>query len=135
MLRARTLVLAVLVGLMLAACGSGGPKTTIAGLKANLHGTKVVSGSSTVNLGAGDYYFSPTVLKGTPGQQLTLNITNSTGTKHNFTLTDQQISKDFEGDTTVTVTFPTSGVLSFYCKYHKDKGMAGALLVSGNASG
>jgi plastocyanin len=136
MLRGRTVVLMMLVGLTAVACGgSGAPKTTVAGLKVNSHGTKVVTGATTIPLEADSYYFSPTVLKGTPGQQVTLNIKNDTGVQHNFTLKAQQIDKDFSGDVTINVTFPQSGVLSFYCKYHKTKGMGGALLVSGNASG
>jgi plastocyanin len=31
----------------------------------------------------------------------------------------------------VTVTIPESGMVSFYCSYHKDQGMAGALVASG----
>ena len=31
----------------------------------------------------------------------------------------------------MTVTIPKSGVVSFYCKFHKSSGMAGALAVTG----
>jgi hypothetical protein len=33
------------------------------------------------------------------------------------------------------VTIPKSGVVSFYCKFHKSSGMAGALAVTGQAGG
>jgi plastocyanin len=131
----------MLVGLLAAACGgssSGGSSGgTVAGVKANIHGTKDVSAGGTVDLEVDTYYFSPSVLKGKPGEKLTLNITNDGSTEHNFTIDDQNINKDIHGNgsATVSVTFPDSGVLSFYCEYHKDRGMAGGLLVSGNASG
>ena len=33
------------------------------------------------------------------------------------------------------VTIPKSGVVSFYCKFHKSSGMAGALAVTGQEGG
>ena len=35
----------------------------------------------------------------------------------------------------MTVTIPKSGVVSFYCKFHKSSGMAGALAVTGQSGG
>jgi len=35
----------------------------------------------------------------------------------------------------VSVTIPKSGMVSFYCKFHKSSGMAGALAVTGSAGG
>jgi plastocyanin len=97
-----------------------------------------VSSGGTVEVEADSYYFEPSVLQGKPGEKVTLHITNkSTDTEHNFTIESQNINKDLsEGKSyTVTATFPQSGVLSFFCEYHKDKGMAGGLLVSGSKSG
>ena len=55
---------------------------------------------------------------------------------HNFTLGAQQVNDDIAGHKTVDakVTMPASGVLSFWCAYHKNLGMVGGLLVSGSAS-
>jgi plastocyanin len=123
---------AVLV-LMLVACGGGAAKTDIAGVKANDHGTKDVSGMTVLSLEMDNYYFNPSVLKGTPGQKLTLQLKNETSNDHNFTQQAQGINKDVTaGKTTETVqvTFPASGVISFFCEYHKNKGMAGGLQAS-----
>jgi plastocyanin len=113
--------------------GGGGGKTTIAGVPANNHGTKSVSGEAEVELD--DYYFEPTVLKGKPGSSVTLELKNEGSVEHNFTIDSQGIDKDLEAgeDAKVSVTIPKSGVVSFYCKYHKSMGMAGAL--SGGANG
>ena len=126
--------------LLLAGCGgskksetaeSEGTQATIAGLTANDHGTKQVGEDAEVELD--DFYFDPTVLKGKPGAQVTLELKNEGSTEHNFSIDAQNIDQDVdEGKSaTVTVTIPQSGEVSFYCKYHKSMGMAGALAASG----
>jgi plastocyanin len=114
--------------------GSGGGKKTIAGVPANDHGSKNVSGESEVELD--NFYFEPTVLRGKPGSQVTLELKNEGSTEHNFSIDSQSIDKDVEAgeDAKVTVTFPKSGLLSFYCKYHKGMGMAGALSAGGTGA-
>lgn len=118
--------------------GSGSSTTdTVAGLTVNDHGTMDVSGMSTVTITASNYYFDPSVLKGSPGQKLSLVIKNSSSTQHNFSVKTQNINKDLDSGASVTthVTFPASGVLSFFCEYHKSMGMAGGLLTSGDKAG
>jgi plastocyanin len=112
---------------------SEGGKTTVAGVSANNHGTKSVSGSAEVELD--DYYFEPTVLRGKPGSSVTLELKNKGSVEHNFTVESQGIDKNLEPgkSATVSVTIPKSGSIAFYCKYHKSMGMAGAL--TGGANG
>jgi plastocyanin len=129
------------VAILAAGCGGGSKKseggetqgkmTQIAGVSANDHGSKTVGGKAEVELD--DYYFEPTVLKGKPGAKVTLELKNEGKEEHNLSIDDQSIDQDVEaGETkTVTVTIPQSGEVSFYCKYHKSKGMAGALEASG----
>jgi plastocyanin len=114
---------------------SGGAQKNIAGVHANDHGTKSVSGTTEVELD--DYYFEPTVLKGKPGTKVTLELKNEGSIEHNFTLAAQGLDKDLEaGDTAkVAVTIPKSGEISFYCKYHKSMGMAGALESTAGGTG
>jgi plastocyanin len=135
---------------LLAACGSssssssgttteksgsgGGGQKTIAGLSANDHGTKTVTKETEVELD--DYYFEPTVIQGTAGQKVTLELKNEGKVEHNFTLKAQGIDKTLQPgeDAKVTVTIPASGAVSFYCKFHKGEGMAGALVVKGQSA-
>jgi plastocyanin len=134
--QAVVLVFAVILGA--AACGGGdgesndGGTTTVAGLAANDHGLKDVSGENELKLELDDDYFEPTVLKGTPGQKVTLELKNEGGAEHNISIADQNVDQDVEpGDEAeVEVTFPQNGELSFVCKYHESAGMAGALVVS-----
>ena len=116
---------------------SGGGKKTIAGIQANDHGTKTASSSGKTEVELDDFYFSPTVLQGKAGEQVKLELKNEGKAEHTFTIDSQGINQDLQpGDEAeVTVTIPKSGAVSFYCKFHKSSGMAGALAVSGNTGG
>jgi plastocyanin len=116
---------------------SEGGTTTVAGLQANNHGTKSVETSGKTEVELDDFYFEPTVLEGTPGEKVALELKNEGKVEHSFTVDSQGIDKDIEpGDEgEVTVTIPKSGAISFYCKYHKSSGMAGALAVEGGTGG
>jgi plastocyanin len=128
----------LVLALAATACGKengteeGGGTITIAGQKANDHGMKDVSGKSSVELEQDNFYFEPTVLEGTPGQKLTIELSNEGSALHNFSIPDQSIDQDVQPDAKgeVTVTFPDSGTLVFFCKYHQSQGMVGALEAS-----
>lgn len=84
----------------------------------------------------GGWVFSPTVLVGSPGQDLELVVRNKVGPGtapllHNLSLDEQEIDVDvLAGEqVAVTVTFPDTGTVTFYCKYHLDNGQAGVLTV------
>ena len=136
----RWVVIPVVAALGLAGCGGGsskspsaeGGKSTIGGLNFNSHGSKNVAGMTSVEVEADSFYFEPSVLIGKPGQHLTVNLKNSASIPHNFTLQAQGINKDLDPNSkaSVQVTFPMSGVLSFWCEYHKSSGMAGGLKLS-----
>jgi plastocyanin len=113
--------------------GGGGGQINAAGVQANDHGSKSASGETKVELD--DYYFEPTVLKGSPGQKITLELENEGSAEHTFTVDAQGVDQELEpGDEAkVTVTIPKSGAISFYCKFHKDEGMAGALVANGSS--
>jgi plastocyanin len=132
------IALAVLLGLvsmvLVASCGGGGDEsseggtTTIGDVAANDHGTKDVSGENKVEVELDDDYFEPTVLEGKAGERVTLELKNEGGSEHNLTIDELNVDQDVEpGDETeLEVTFPDSGTLTFYCKYHRGQGMAGA---------
>jgi plastocyanin len=97
------------------------------------HGTKTVAGGQ-LSVELDDNYFKPTVIKGKAGSTVRLELENEGQAEHNFELEQQQIDKDVEAGAkaTVTVKIPTSGRVTFYCKYHVSKGMGGALEASGS---
>jgi YVTN family beta-propeller protein len=96
------------------------------------HGSRDVSGRRDVHLEADDYYFKPTFLKGKPGQTVTLEVENESGTLHNLTMPELGIDRDLAPRSTMklAVTFPASGVIAFHCKLHQPLGMAGQLQVA-----
>jgi plastocyanin len=113
--------------------GSGVGQINAAGVQANNHGTKTASGTTKVELD--DYYFQPTVIKGKPGQKVTVKLDNAGSVEHTFTIDSQSINEMLQpgSEASVMVTIPKSGAVSFYCKFHKASGMAGALVANGSS--
>jgi plastocyanin len=124
-----------------AACGGSGDNdeseegttTTIGGVQAETHGTKDVSGETgKVEIEMDDNYFEPTILKGKPGQKVTLELKNEGKVAHTFTISEQSVDQEVEpaDEAEVDITFPESGELTFVCKFHQSSGMVGALEAS-----
>ena len=120
-----------------ASSGASAATLTINGEKATDKGTKDITGMSSFTLNLdndpGVYYFEPTVLKGAPGQKVTLTLKNVGNVHHNFTLASENINQDVNtpgASATVSVTFPQSGTAEFHCEYHQALGMIGELVVS-----
>jgi len=113
-----------------AAPAGKGKSVTRGGVTYADHGTKDVRTLSKLELEADDYYFSPTFLRGNPGQKLTLIVESEAATLHNLSIPALGIDKDIppKGKVQMVVTFPASGVLSFFCKFHGPVGMNGQLL-------
>ena len=154
-MRSRVLALLALgaaVSLVAVACGGGGggggssPSSSSGGqaggtlslpggITANNHGSASVTGGAAQieasNAGS-SYFFTPTVLKGSPGQKLTVTVKNSGDTEHNFSIDAAGVNKNLQPgqSATVTVTLPGSGALVFYCAFHKSLGMAGEFTTS-----
>lgn len=139
--RVAALTAAALV-LATAACGgvrgsdsdsSGGTETTIGGLQAQFHGAKDVSGATgQVEVEMDDNYFEPTILEGTPGQKVTIKLTNKGQAAHTFTTPDRIVDQEVQpgGKVEVDITFPTSGEMTFVCTFHESSSMVGGLEVS-----
>lgn len=107
----------------------------IGGVEATYHGTTDVAGMTQFELELDDSYFGPTILDGEAGQQIALGLHNEGGAPHTFTIDeagiDEELPAGAEG-VSIDVTFPDSGALVFYCRFHRDQGMVGALSVDGS---
>jgi plastocyanin len=129
----RLLCVLVGLGLVAAACGGDeGGTITLDGQTANDHGTEDVSGQTEVEFEMDDFYFSPTVLRGEPGQTITLSVENEGENAHTFTADELGVDQQVEAgeDAHIDVTFPASGQVVFVCRFHEGQGMRGALEVS-----
>jgi YVTN family beta-propeller protein len=71
-----------------------GKSLVIDGVSYANHGTKDVRNLSKLELEADDYYFSPTFLRGKPGQKLTLLVESEARTLHNMSISSLGIDKD-----------------------------------------
>jgi uncharacterized cupredoxin-like copper-binding protein len=117
------------------ASSSGGGTITIGSDQANDHGTEDVTGMTSFELEADNddgFYFKPTVLSGSANQSLTLEIKNEGTAEHNFTIESLDVNVNIQPGQSqeVTVKFPGSGTVEFFCSFHRSLGMAGELQVA-----
>jgi plastocyanin len=100
------------------------------------HQTDHVSGDTSVEVEAEDeedqFYFKPSTIIGTAGQSIVIAVQNEGGVEHTFTIDDQDIDVSLSPEQVreVTVTFPDSGSVEYYCRIHVNLGMKGELKVA-----
>lgn len=89
-----------------------------------------MAGVSTTVIEMDDSFFRPTVLHGTPGQRLTVTLSNQGNSLHDFRIAAEHIDANVDAGTpvTVTVTFPRKGAVTFECRYHLLQNMRGELV-------
>lgn len=85
-----------------------GKSLTVGSVSYANHGTKDVRNLSKLELEADDYYFSPTFLRGRPGQKLALFVEREASTLHNISISSLGIDQDIppKGKVQFEVTFP-----------------------------
>ena len=115
---------------------SGSSKITIGSDQANDHGTKDATGMTTFAIeshnDSSGYYFDPTILTGSAGQSITLEIKNAGSVPHNFSITSMNVNITLQPGASqeVKVTFPQTGTVEYFCSFHHALGMAGELSVA-----
>lgn len=116
--------------------GSGATTGACPGMPSpvNDHGTATATGA-TIDMQAGDFYFSPTCERAVPpGTTVTLTVHNTGQALHNVSFPAQGIDTDVAPGQTVTVSVKVGGAgqtYAFFCKYHRTSGMAGVLVSGG----
>jgi plastocyanin len=143
------LALAASLALVASACAQEEPAATggggggeegsgtieIAGQEAQDHGAEEVTGASEIEVELDDFYFEPTVLEGEAGQTLTVSLFNEGEAPHTFTVDELDVDEELQpGDEGISaeVTFPDSGALVYYCRFHVGGGMLGGLSAGGD---
>ncbi len=113
--------------------GANAP-VTLSG-KVNNMGTTDISddgSSASIHVAMNDFSFAPTFVKVAPDQKVTVELENKGSTAHTFTLTaldiDQEVQPGQKAE--VTVIAPASRNAAFFCRFHQDSGMQGALFAT-----
>jgi plastocyanin len=138
-----SLAVALVLALVATACSeeqkeepraTDGDSIVVAGENANNHGTEDVSGVSDFELEMDNFFFRPTVLSGKAGQTINLELLNNGATPHTFTIDAAQADIEVQPgqNATTKVSFPQSGAILFYCRFHAGGGMRGGLSVGGD---
>jgi plastocyanin len=138
--RTRVLAIASLLTITAAACSSGGGGNKSASGRgscaARAHltgsvndtGTRAAAGN-TIRLEMQDSKFSPTCTTSVPAGTITVTVHNGGSLLHNFSVPDQSIDHDVQPGQTITVQVKVGTTpVTYFCKYHRFSGMAGALL-------
>lgn len=102
----------------------GGVETVVRGQASTLPGS--------VDIEAGDNFYKPNILTGVAGSAIVATVKNSGQRLHNFSVTGQDTDQDIKvGEApSVVFTFPDSGKIVFFCKFHREDGMVGELQVT-----
>lgn len=115
-----------------ASTGSPARIRSIAGTEVVIRGTTEVKAPTPaqVPVQVMDNFFKPNVLRAPPGTRVALQLSNRGGSLHNFSLPEQALDQELPSGASVqvSVVFPASGQVLFFCKYHREEsGMAGVL--------
>jgi plastocyanin len=91
------------------------------------HGAGEIEGDE-LELEVDDNYFAPTFVRGTSGQEVTVQLVNEGDASHTFTIDSLSVDEELEGgaESSVTLTLPDEGAVEFYCRFHEGTGMRGA---------
>ena len=98
----------------------------------NDHGTETLDGATpSLSLEADDFYFGPTFVEAEAGATISIEIENEGDATHTFTVDDQDIDEEIDAGSSVEVevTAPDSDPLVFYCRFHRGRGMQGAVFI------
>jgi plastocyanin len=110
----------------------GPPPVRVAG-RVNNEGTRDVTATTRLELELRSVAFKPTFLRAQPGQKLALDLHNTSGAEHTFTLANVPNGVDVvvrpHRSVHVDVTAPLSGMLVFTCRFHEALGMQGAIFI------
>jgi plastocyanin len=140
----KLLVLTAVVVLGATACGgdNSSDKTTAASLpvklsgQVNNHGQKDITGSTSAEVEQDNFYFNPTFLKASPGGTVKVELKNEGNVPHTFTIDSLHIDTEVQpgGSAEVSVTLPSSGAVTYYCRFHQSSGMQGAFFSRSGAT-
>jgi plastocyanin len=86
-----------------------------------------------VEVVAKDFSFVPKKLSGAVGQSIEITLSNTGEVSHTFTIDEYNVDTEVPAgeETTVTVLPSEPGEFNYYCRFHQDQGMLGAISTTG----
>lgn len=121
----------LIAALFTSACGGGGNNVS----ENNNQGNQQQQGTQakTINVESGEFYFKPNEITVNKGETVTLVVKNGGSVKHNISIDEFNVSRDYGPNETVRVTFTPNktGDFKIYCNQpgHTESGMVGTLTV------
>ena len=105
---------------------SGQPPVSLEGTVSD-HGVGEIA-NDELELELDDNYFAPTFARGTPGEEVTVELVNEGNVTHTFTSDSLGVDEELSGgdSSSVTITLPEEGAVEFHCRFHEGQGMKGA---------
>ena len=105
---------------------SGQPPVSLEGTVSD-HGVGEID-NDELELELDDNYFAPTFARGTPGEEVTVELVNEGNATHTFTSDALGVDEELSGgdSSSVTITLPEEGAVEFHCRFHEGQGMKGA---------
>lgn len=103
----------------------------------NDHGTTRLGDSTKLGVELHDFYFAPTYVEAAPsaaGRTLNATVVNGGSEVHTFTVEEVGVELEVPAgeERQIDLTIPTGQPrLVYYCRYHRDRGMQGALFLAG----
>jgi plastocyanin len=132
----RLMAIVAVFAVFAVACSSSSSSTPAGGSSSSGGDTVDVTGMTATQVEASNsgstFSFTPATLTGSAGQSLTITVKNVGSTPHTFTIDGQSVDVEVQpgSQADVTVTFPDSGSVEFYCRFHVGSGMKGSLTVA-----
>lgn len=120
-------VAAATLAIALAALACGGDD------EAGVDGNGTASSPQVVEVTAKDFSFVPPKLRGTPGAPIEITLKNTGQAPHTFTIDEFNVDTEVAAgkETTLTVLPSEPGEFNYYCRFHEDRGMRGAITTTG----
>ena len=121
------LAAATTAAIVLAALACGGDD------EAGVDGDSVQPSPQIVEMTLKDFSFVPPKLRGTIGAPIEVTLKNTGQTAHTFTIDEFNVDTEVAAgeETTVTVLPPEPGEFNYYCRFHEEQGMRGAINTTG----
>jgi plastocyanin len=102
---------------------AGGQPPVSLGGTVNDHGSGDIE-NDELELELDDNYFAPTFARGTPGEEVTVELVNEGNATHTFTSDALGVDEELSGgdSSSVTITLPDEGAVEFHCRFHEGRG-------------